>query len=375
MSKLPHIGTTIFTVMSQLANAHKAINLSQGFPNFPVDERLTHILQSIANNPIHQYAPMGGSTTLLEGISQLVQQQYQRTVHPTQEILVTAGATEAIFATIQALVNSGEEVIILDPSYDCYEPPIILAGAKSVRIPLNADFSPNWERIEAAITSKTRLLIFNNPHNPSGTMWTAEDFNHLEVLVERFPHLTLLSDEVYEFITFEEPHISVNSRPNLRERSIIVSSFGKTFHITGWKIGYVVAPERWLTEVKKVHQFLVFSVNSVAQEALSRYLPLVQVGQLGKFYQEKRDTFRSLLQGSRFELLPSQGTYFQLANYANISAENDVDFCQRLVIEHGVAAIPVSVFHADHRQQQLIRFCFAKDEHTLTQAAERLCTI
>lgn len=375
MSKLPHIGTTIFTVMSQLANAHKAINLSQGFPNFPVDERLTHILQSIANNPIHQYAPMGGSTTLLEGISQLVQQQYQRTVHPTQEILVTAGATEAIFATIQALVNSGEEVIILDPSYDCYEPPIILAGAKSVRIPLNADFSPNWERIEAAITSKTRLLIFNNPHNPSGTMWTAEDFNHLEVLVERFPQLTLLSDEVYEFITFEEPHISVNSRPNLRERSIIVSSFGKTFHITGWKIGYVVAPERWLTEVKKVHQFLVFSVNSVAQEALSRYLPLVQVGQLGKFYQEKRDTFRSLLKGSRFELLPSQGTYFQLANYANISSENDVDFCQRLVIEHGVAAIPVSVFHADHRQQQLIRFCFAKDEHTLTQAAERLCTI
>lgn len=375
MSKLPHIGTTIFTVMSQLANAHKAINLSQGFPNFPVDERLTHILQSIANNPIHQYAPMGGSTALLEGIHQLVQEQYQRTVHPTQEILVTAGATEAIFATIQALVNSGEEVIILDPSYDCYEPPIILAGAKSVRIPLNADFSPNWECIEAAITSKTRLLIFNNPHNPSGTMWTAEDFNHLEVLVERFPQLILLSDEVYEFITFEEPHISVNSRPKLRERSIIVSSFGKTFHITGWKIGYVVAPERWLTEVKKVHQFLVFSVNSVAQEALSRYLPLVQVGQLGKFYQEKRDTFRSLLQGSRFELLPSQGTYFQLANYANISAENDVDFCQRLVIERGVAAIPVSVFHADHRQQQLIRFCFAKDEHTLTQAAKRLCTI
>ena len=375
MSKLPHIGTTIFTVMSQLANAHKAINLSQGFPNFPVDERLTQILQSIANDPIHQYAPMGGSTSLLEGIHQLVQEQYQRTVHPTQEILVTAGATEAIFATIQALVNTGEEVIILDPSYDCYEPPIILAGAKSVRIPLNADFSPNWERIEAAITSKTRLLIFNNPHNPSGTMWTKEDFDHLEVLVERFPDLTLLSDEVYEFITFEEPHISVNSRPNLRERAIIVSSFGKTFHITGWKIGYVVAPEKWLTEVKKVHQFLVFSVNSVAQEALSRYLPLVEVGQLGKFYQEKRDTFRALLKASRFELLPSQGTYFQLANYAKISSENDVDFCQRLVIEHGVAAIPVSVFHADHRQEQLIRFCFAKDEHTLTQAAERLCTI
>jgi methionine aminotransferase len=375
MSKLPHIGTTIFTVMSQLANAHKAINLSQGFPNFPVDERLTHILQSIANNPIHQYAPMGGSTTLLEGISQLVQQQYQRTVHPTQEILVTAGATEAIFATIQALVNSGEEVIILDPSYDCYEPPIILAGAKSVRIPLNADFSPNWERIEAAITSKTRLLIFNNPHNPSGTLWKKEDIDRLEKLADKHPKLTFLSDEVYEFITFEEKHISINSRPNLSERTIIVSSFGKTFHITGWKIGYLVAPEHLMNEIKKVHQFLVFSVNSVAQEALSRYIKLVNVNELGKFYQQKRDTFREFIKQSQFKLLPSQGTYFQLADYSAISEKSDVDFCKELVTNHGVAAIPVSVFREDKKQQQLVRFCFAKDDNTLEQAAERLCKI
>jgi methionine aminotransferase len=375
MSKLPHIGTTIFTVMSQLANAHKAINLSQGFPNFPVDSRLTDILKSISSDSIHQYAPMGGTTSLLEGIAGLTYDRYGRSLHPSKEILVTAGATEGIFATIQALVMPGEEVIILDPSYDCYEPPITLMGANAIRVPLHDDFSPNWEAIEEVISSNTSLFIFNNPHNPSGTLWKKEDIDRLEKLADKHPKLTFLSDEVYEFITFEEKHISINSRPNLSERTIIVSSFGKTFHITGWKIGYVVAPERWLTEVKKVHQFLVFSVNSVAQEALSRYLPLVQVGQLGKFYQEKRDTFRSLLQGSRFELLPSQGTYFQLANYANISAENDVDFCQRLVIEHGVAAIPVSVFHADHRQQQLIRFCFAKDEHTLTQAAERLCTI
>jgi methionine aminotransferase len=375
MSKLPHIGTTIFTVMSQLANAHKAINLSQGFPNFPVDERLTHILQSIANNPIHQYAPMGGSTTLLEGISQLVQQQYQRTVHPTQEILVTAGATEAIFATIQALVNSGEEVIILDPSYDCYEPPIILAGAKSVRIPLNADFSPNWERIEEVISSNTSLFIFNNPHNPSGTLWKKEDIDRLEKLADKHPKLTFLSDEVYEFITFEEKHISINSRPNLSERTIIVSSFGKTFHITGWKIGYLVAPEHLMNEIKKVHQFLVFSVNSVAQEALSRYIKLVNVNELGKFYQQKRDTFREFIKQSQFKLLPSQGTYFQLADYSAISEKSDVDFCKELVTNHGVAAIPVSVFREDKKQQQLVRFCFAKDDNTLEQAAERLCKI
>jgi methionine aminotransferase len=375
MSKLPHIGTTIFTVMSQLANEHQAINLSQGFPNFPVDSRLTDILKSISSDSIHQYAPMGGTISLLEGIAGLIHDRYDRVLDPTKEILITAGATEGIFATIQALVMPGEEVIILDPSYDCYEPPIALIGAKAIRVPLNDDFSPNWEAIEEIISSNTSLFIFNNPHNPSGTLWKKEDIDRLEKLADKHPKLTFLSDEVYEFITFEEKHISINSRPNLSERTIIVSSFGKTFHITGWKIGYLVAPEHLLNEIKKVHQFLVFSVNSVAQEALSRYIKLVNVNELGQFYQQKRDTFRELIAQSPFKLLPSQGTYFQLADYSAISKQSDVEFCKELVVKHGVAAIPVSVFREDKKQQHLIRFCFAKDEETLIKAAERLCKI
>jgi methionine aminotransferase len=375
MSKLPHIGTTIFTVMSQLANEHQAINLSQGFPNFPVDSRLTDILKSISSDSIHQYAPMGGTTSLLEGIAGLTYDRYGRSLHPSKEILVTAGATEGIFATIQALVMPGEEVIILDPSYDCYEPPITLIGANAIRVPLHDDFSPNWEAIEEVISPKTSLFIFNNPHNPSGTLWKKEDIDTLEKLANNHPQLTFLSDEVYEFITYEEKHISINSRPNLSERTVIVSSFGKTFHITGWKIGYLVAPEHLMNEIKKVHQFLVFSVNSVAQEALSRYIKVVNVNELGKFYQQKRDTFREFIKQSQFKLLPSQGTYFQLADYSAISEKSDVDFCKELVTNHRVAAIPVSVFREDKKQQQLVRFCFAKDDNTLEQAAERLCKI
>lgn len=375
MSKLPHVGTTIFTVMSKLAVEHNAINLSQGFPNFPVDEQLTDILQRISKDSIHQYAPMAGYPPLLAKISGMIQRCYGRTVVPETEILVTAGATQAIYATIQALVNSGEEVLILDPSYDCYEPPVILTGAKPVRIPLNDDFTPNWGRIEQAITPKTRMLIVNNPHNPSGRIFSLEDIEQLETILAKHPNLLLLSDEVYEFITFEEKHISANTRSKLIDRTIVVSSFGKTFHITGWKVGYLVAPEHLMIEIKKVHQFLVFCVNSVAQVALSEYLDKVDVLQLGSFYQDKRDLFRNLIKESRFELLPSEGSYFQVASYAQISQEADTEFCKRLVSEHGVATIPLSVFNADGREQKLIRFCFAKDTDTLTQAAERLCRI
>jgi methionine aminotransferase len=375
MSKLPHVGTTIFTVMSKLAVEHNAINLSQGFPNFPVDEQLTDILQRIAKDSIHQYAPMAGYPPLLAKISGMIQRCYGRNVVPETEILVTAGATQAIYATIQALVNSGEEVLILDPSYDCYEPPVILTGAKPVRVPLNDDFTPNWERIDQAITPKTRMLIVNNPHNPSGRIFSLEDIEQLEKVMAKHPNLVLLSDEVYEFITFEERHISANTRTALIDRTIVVSSFGKTFHITGWKVGYLVAPEHLMIEIKKVHQFLVFCVNSVAQVALSEYLDKVDVLQLGSFYQDKRDLFRNLINESRFELLPSEGSYFQVASYANISQEADTEFCKRLVLEHGVATIPLSVFNADGRDQKLIRFCFAKDTDTLTKAAERLCKI
>lgn len=375
MSKLPHIGTTIFTIMSQLANEHGAINLSQGFPNFPVDTQLTDILKNIASENVHQYAPMGGYPPLQIKIAELVNRQYHRIIHPSDEVLITAGATQAIFAIIQALVNTNEEVVILDPSYDCYEPPILLTGAKPVRIQLDDSFMPDWQRINDAVNERTRMIIINNPHNPSGRIWTENDFLQLENLLDKYPQLLVLSDEVYEYITFESKHISVNTREKIRSRSIIVSSFGKTFHITGWKVGYIVAPIALMIEIKKVHQFLVFCVNSVAQVALSQYLDKVDVAQLGAFYQDKRDLFRSLISTSRFELLPSEGSYFQVASYAHISDESDVEFTKRLVIEHGVASIPMSVFNASGKDQKLIRFCFAKDTETLTNAAKRLCEI
>ncbi len=374
-SKLPHVGTTIFTVMSKLATEHKAINLSQGFPNFPIDPILEEIIKKKASENVHQYAPMAGLPVLLDQISALVYKQYNRKIDPQSELLVTAGATQAIFTTIQALVHTGEEVIILDPSYDCYESPVILAGAKPVRIPLNEHFLPDWNRIRSLVTNKTRLIITNNPHNPSGTMWRKEDMVELENLVQKNPKLLVLSDEVYEYITFENKHLSVNYSEILRARSIITSSFGKTFHITGWKIGYIVAPEVIMNEIKKVHQFLVFCVNSLAQASLAEYMNRVNVHELGQFYQQKRDGFRNQLKNSRFELLPCEGTYFQLASYGEISDENDVDFAKRLVLEHGVATIPLSVFNANGEDRKMLRFCFAKDENTIQQAAEKLCKI
>jgi methionine aminotransferase len=240
---------------------------------------------------------------------------------------------------------------------------------------LNDDYTPNWERIEKSFSAKTKMMIINNPHNPTGKIWTESDFLALEKLLEKFPEVLLLSDEVYEHISFEQKHISIHSRPKLRNRSVVVSSFGKSFHVTGWKVGYVVAPEHVMTEIKKVHQFLVFSVNSISQVAISEYLDLVSVEKLGTFYQEKRDYFRNLLQNSRFKLMPCEGTYFQVVSYAAISDENDVNFCERLITEHGVAAIPISSFYADGKDLKLIRFCFAKDTTTLEEAAKRLCAV
>ena len=372
MSKLPHIGTSIFSVMSQLANEYQAINLSQGFPNFPVDFRLKKLVTKWASEEIHQYLPMAGYPPLLEKIAVLTNSSYSRKVNPTTEILITAGATEGIFATIQALVSKDEEVIILDPSYDCYETPILLCHAKPIRINLKADFTPDWEAIANAMNSKTRMIITNNPHNPSGRIWTASDFTQLENLLAIYPKVMVLSDEVYEYITFENKHLSIHHYPKLFDRSIIVSSFGKSFHITGWKIGYLIAPKHLMTEIKKVHQFLVFSVNSIAQYAINDYIDFVDIRALGSFYQQKRDFFRSLLQATRLELLPSEGTYFQVASYNAISTENDIAFTQRLVKEFGVAAVPLSPFYADGKNLHCIRFCFAKEEITLEKAAERL---
>ena len=375
MSKLPNISTSIFTVMSKMAAEYNAINLSQGFPNFPVDERLTDIIAKLAKENVHQYTPMSGYPPLLSKIATLVKHSYERTVLPETELLVTAGATQAIFTIITALVKNNEEVIILDPSYDCYEAPVLLCNANPVRVALNDDYTPNWKIIEKACTSKTKMIIINNPHNPTGKILTESDFEALEILLEKYPDIVLLSDEVYEYITFEEKHISAHTREKLLNRSVMVSSFGKSFHVTGWKVGYLVAPEYLMKEIKKVHQFLVFSVNSICQVAISEYLNIVSIAEIRKLYQEKRDYFRQLLKDSRFELMPCEGTYFQVASYAAISNENDVDFCKRLIIEHGVAAIPISTFYADGKDLKLIRFCFAKDNATLEEAAKRLCAI
>ena len=372
MSKLPHITTSIFSIMSKLAQDYNAINLSQGFPNFPLDNRLKECAAKWAKEEIHQYLPIAGFPPLLEKIAHLTQKSYNRTLNPLTEILITAGATEGIFATIQALVHPNDEVVILDPSYDCYETPILLCNAIPKRINLNDDFTPNWEIIGNTISAKTRMIIINNPHNPTGKIWSEEDFSKLEELLQLYPDLLVLSDEVYEYITFENKHISINQKPNLRERSIVVSSFGKSFHITGWKIGYLVAPENLMMEIKKVHQFLVFSVNSLAQYALNDYIDMVKVDELGAFYKSKRDFFRNLMQETKFELLPCEGSYFQIASYQTISDKNDIEFTTNLVKEFGVAAIPISPFYADAKQTSCIRFCFAKEEATLIEVTNRL---
>lgn len=375
MSKLPHISTSIFTVMSKMVAEHNAINLSQGFPNFPVDERLTNIIAKLAKENVHQYTPMSGYPPLLSKIVTLVKKSYNRILQADTELLVTAGATQAIFTTILALVKTNDEVLILDPSYDCYEAPVLLCNANPVRVALNDDYTPNWEIIEKACTPKTKMIIINNPHNPTGKILAKSDFESLEILLEKHPDILVLSDEVYEYITFEEKHISAHTREKLLNRCVMISSFGKSFHVTGWKVGYLVAPEYIMKEIKKVHQFLVFSVNSICQVAISDYLDLVSVDEIGKFYQEKRDYFRQLLKDSRFKLMACEGTYFQVVSYASISNENDVDFCKRLIVEHGVAAIPISTFYANGKDLKLIRFCFAKDNATLEEAAKRLCVI
>jgi len=374
-SKLPHVGTTIFTTMSKMAADYNAINLSQGFPNFPIDERLQELLIRNATENVHQYAPMAGLPVLLEQVTQLVKRQYHRTIDPATELLITAGATQGIFTAVQALVRTGDEVIIIDPAYDCYDPAIILAGGKPVHVAMRSDFTINWEQLREVISQKTRMLFINNPHNPSGRMLSSADEAALVQLMVDYPRLLLLSDEVYEYIAFETPHRSAHDHALLQERSIVISSFGKTFHITGWKIGYLIAPEVLLNEIKKVHQFLVFSVNSVAQKTLADYLAITDVAKLGSFYQEKRDRFRSLLTTSNFELLPCEGTYFQTARYTAISDKDDVSFCTWLTQEIGVASIPLSVFFKGGHDYKTIRFCFAKTDETLELAAQRLCTI
>ena len=374
-SKLPLVGTTIFTKMSLMAAENKAINLAQGFPNYPIDAQLQNLISEHSAYDVHQYAPMQGNVTLRQEIAQLINTKYKCKIDPNENVLITAGATQGIFTTIQALVSAGEEVIILDPSYDCYEVPILLVGGSPIHISLDEKFRPDWQKINDSVSSKTKMIIINSPHNPSGVLWEESDMLLLVELVKKHPKLIVLSDEVYEFITFEKKHISAAFNEILREKSVIVSSFGKTFHVTGWKVGYLTAPKSLLAEIIKVHQYLVFSVNSLAQSVLGAYLPLSNIEQLGQFYKEKRDTFRQALSGSKFTLLPCEGAYFQLASFAAISNKSDIDFCEELTKKHGVAAIPVSAFYSTKFDQQLVRFCFAKDNETILKATQLLCAI
>jgi methionine aminotransferase len=365
---------SIFSVMSQLANEYKAINLAQGFPNFPIDQTLRDAVSEAAQAEVHQYAPYQGQLTLRKAIKDLIEKNNGFPI-TTDEILITAGATQAIFTTVQALVSTGDEVVLLDPCYDCYETPVLLVGGTPVHVELGSDFLPDWKAITSAVNSKTRLLIINSPHNPSGRVWSPEDFSQLIHLVSMYPTLTILSDEVYEYLTYSSTHISVRAYDALRARSVVVSSFGKTLQVTGWKMGYLCAPTNLMQRILNVHQYLVFSVNSVMQDAISRYLPTFNPALIRTEYEERMMYFRQGLSASRFTCLPCEGTYFQTVDYSQISTQNDVDFCMWLIKEHGVAAIPLSVFYNSKKDLHHIRLCFAKDQETLTNALEKLCKI
>ena len=378
-TKLPKVGTTIFSVMSQLATQHKAINLGQGFPDFDGPQGLRDALAAAMNSGKNQYAPMTGVPKLREQIALKTERLYGRKVSADTEVTVSSGATEALFAAIAAVVHAGDEVIVLDPCYDSYEPAIELCGARAVHVPLRQpDFAVDWGRVKAAITPKTRMILINSPHNPSGAVLGGADLDALAELV-RGTEIFVLSDEVYEHIIFDgQTHQSVLRHAELAARSFVVSSFGKTYHCTGWKVGYCVAPPQLSAEFRKVHQYLTFCTFNPAQWAFADALETdpQHYLDLPRFYQSKRDHFRELLAASKFKLLPVGGAYFQLADYSAISDKDDLNFCEWLVREAGVAAIPVSAFYENPPADlKLIRFCFAKSEETLAGAAERLCRL
>lgn len=373
-SRLPRVGTTIFTVMSRLADECRAINLSQGFPDFNAGELLFERVAHWMRAGHNQYAPMAGCLPLRQAIARKVADLYGTAYDVDSEITVTAGATQGLFTAVTALVHPGDEVIVFEPVYDCYVPAIELAGGTVVRMALRApDYRPDWEAVAAAVTPRTRMIMINSPHNPTATVWGRADLDRLAAITHG-SGIVVVADEVYEHIVFDhEAHASCAAHPELAARSIVISSFGKTYHITGWKVGYVVAPRALMTEFRRVHQFNVFTVNTPVQLGLADYMADASrhLG-LAAFYEAKRDFFRNALAASRFELLPSRGTYFQLARYGVIADQPDTDFCRYLTREVGVAAIPVSAFFADGRDERVIRFCFAKNEATLAAACERL---
>lgn len=373
-SKLPHVGTTIFTIMSKMAVDHGAINLSQGFPGFPIDIELTDLVHQFMKEGYNQYAPMPGMPQLREAIAKKTAVCYGYQPNTETEICVTSGATEALFAAITAVVQKGDEVIIFEPAYDSYIPAIDLSGGMPVPVPLRyPDYAIDWNEVKSKISAKTKLIITNTPHNPTGATWTRQDIEILKELTIG-TDIVIISDEVYEHIIYDgKKHESVVLDADLRNRSMVISSFGKTFHATGWKMGYCVAPEYLMKEFKKVHQFLVFSSSTPMQMAIAEYMKDEQrYLSIPDFYQQKRDYFQQLVKDTAFEVLPCSGTYFQLLGYKNISDAPDMQFAEKLCRQHGVSAIPISVFYHNKLNERVLRFCFAKDNEELERAVEKL---
>ena len=373
-TKLPSVGTTIFTVMSALAAEKNAVNLGQGFPDFNCDPKLVDVVTDAMKQGLNQYPPMTGVPVLRDAIAAKIKALHGRDYSAASEITVTAGATQAIITIILAVVHAGDEVIVLEPCYDSYVPNIDLAGGVPVRVPLTpGTFRPDFDKIAAAITPKTRAIIINSPHNPSGTVWTANEMLRLQEILAP-TNILLISDEVYEHMVFDgQQHQSASRFPGLAARAFIVSSFGKTYHVTGWKVGYVAAPVALTAEFRKVHQFNVFTVNTPVQYGLATYMadpkPYLE---LPAFYQHKRDLFRKGLERTKFKLLPCEGTYFQSVDISDVSELGETEFCKWLTSEIGVAAIPLSAFYGNGFDQRVVRFCFAKKDETLNAALQRL---
>lgn len=377
VSKLPNVGTTIFSTMSKMANDFGAINLAQGFPDFPVSPALIDGVHHYMKQGFNQYAPMPGVPVLLSAIADKTERCYGWRPNEAQEITVTCGAIEAINSAVSALIHAGDEVIIMDPAYDAYEPIVNLQGATAIGVSLRQpDYSIDWEGVKAKITNRTRMIMINTPHNPSGAIICADDLKQLEEIT-RGTDILVLSDEVYEHIVFDgESHESVLKSEALRARSIVTSSFGKTFHATGWRMGYLIAPSELMVEVRKVHQYNTFTIHTATQYAIADHLKSPEnYESVAAMYQQKRDYFLSQMADSKFKPVPAKGTYFQLMNYSAISDMHDVEFAAWLTQEIGVATIPMSVFYQDKQDNKVLRICFAKGEETLAAAAKKLCAL
>ena len=376
-SKLPNVGESIFATMTKMANDFGAINLSQGFPDFNCSDELLERVAFYQSKGFNQYAPMPGILKLREKISQKIEKLYSKKYNPDSEIVVTSGATQALYTAITTVVNPGDEVIIIEPAYDAYAPAVIINGGIPIYVSLNKDdFKIDWELLINSITEKTKLIVLNSPHNPSGSVIFDQDIKELERTIFN-KDIYILSDEVYEHIIFDgEKHLSLAASSRLSEKTFVINSFGKTYHTTGWKVGYCAAPEKLIKEFKKIHQFIVFAVNTPIQYA---YADIIEKEELylglSDFYQEKRDLVLSLLKNSKFKFNPTEGTYFQLLDYSSVSKLNDIEFVTYLTKEVGVAAIPLSPFFASGSNEKIIRICFAKQDEVLKSAMNKLCSI